>query len=214
MRLGMRFGETRKMLAAVVVSTLVVVLTWGAFVPAAAAFAPQQNGNGVSWVSASAEAWSGSGQVGPSGATVHLAGAFDSSVDTTNGSGAVAYIGLLDPISGIEEETPTPTPEGGVDTPTPTFTPDGGADTPTPTPTGGEPGETPTPTECHVAVEDSDYNLDGINGIDARDLLLLIEAIDAGVGNPYDLNCDGATNDLDLIQFCRVWKIELPPKSF
>ena len=222
MSVHMRFIDTRRMFVPVVACSLAMVLSWGFLTPAAA-FTPQQNTNGVSWVSASAEAWSGSGQVGPSGSTVHLAGAFDSSVDTTDGAGVVAYIGLLDPIGPGEEATPTPT--GGEPSVTPTPTATGGEPevtstptatdgepevTPTPTATGEEPGKTPTPTQCEVASDDADYDLNGDEIIDARDLLLLIEAIDAGDGNPYDLNCDGVTNDLDLVQFSGVWKVDLP----
>lgn len=53
-----------------------------------------------------------------------------------------------------------------------------------------------------------DFNLDGINGIDAHDLLLLYVAIIDGSGNPYDLDCNGVTDILDLIQFSQHWKAE------
>jgi len=62
------------------------------------AFEPSENGAGVRWVSASAESWSGSFQTNGSGANAHLAGAYDASVDTTNGDGVLAMIGLLDGI--------------------------------------------------------------------------------------------------------------------
>lgn len=53
-----------------------------------------------------------------------------------------------------------------------------------------------------------DFNLDGINGIDARDLLLLYSAIRIGSGNPYDLDCNGVTDILDLIVFVQHWQSE------
>ncbi|MCA9433890.1 MAG: hypothetical protein KC940_25435 [Candidatus Omnitrophica bacterium] len=161
------------------------------------AFQPQSNGNGVRWESASAEAWSGSFQTNGSGAVLHAAGASGTSVDTVNGNGVTAYIGLLDPIL-----------PGGGDTPTPTETEMGPTMTETPTVTPGGPTFTPTP--CVVAMSDEDYDLNGDGFIDAKDLIAFIEIIETGVGNPFDLNCDGFTNEADLIQFSKEWKIELP----
>jgi len=77
---------------------LTLVLTAGI---AAIAFGalPSTNPAGASLVRASAETWSGSTQINPAGATAAVAGAFDASVDSTNPSGAIAYIGQFDPIS-------------------------------------------------------------------------------------------------------------------
>ena len=61
--------------------------------PGLMAFSPQQNPDGVVWQSSSAEAWSGSAQANASGGGAHLAGAFDSSVDTLNTEGVTAYLG-------------------------------------------------------------------------------------------------------------------------
>lgn len=167
-----------------------------------AAFTPSTNGNGVSWVSASAESWSGSAQTRASdGAVLHLAGAFDTSVDTTNGEGVTGYLGLLDPILEVAPDTPTPTE-------TVTFTPGGPTLTFTPTITPG--GPSPTSTICVVAALDAEFNLDGVNGIDSRDLLLLYAALKEGTGNPYDFDCDEMTDILDLIRFSQKWKVELP----
>lgn len=131
-------------------------------------FEPQSNANGVRWESSSAEAWSGSYQTNSSGAVLNTAGAFDSSVDTVNGNGVVAYIGLLDPIgSGGPGDTPTPTMTGTPPTPTETGTPPTVTETPTITPGG----PTLTPTSCVVAMDDEDYDLNGDGFIDARDLI-------------------------------------------
>jgi len=166
------------------------------------AFQPQTNANGIRWESASAEAWSGSSQSNSSGAVLELAGAADSSVDTVNGNGVTAYIGLLDPIlPGGPGDTPTPTE-------TATATEIGPTMTETPTVTPGGPTFTPTP--CVAAMNDEDYDLNEDGFIDARDLIVLIEIIETGVGNPFDLNCDGVTDEADLIQFSKEWKIEIP----
>lgn len=180
---------------AVLLAALIAPAGW-------AAFTPSTNGNGVSWVSASAESWSGSAQTRASdGAVLHLAGAFDTSVDTMNGAGVTGYLGLLDPILAIADDTPTPTE-------TVTFTPGGPTLTFTPTITPG--GPTLTPTTCMGALADADFNLDGVNGIDSRDLLLLYAALKEGTGNPYDFDCDDMTDILDLIRFSQRWKIANP----
>ncbi|MCA9446112.1 MAG: VWA domain-containing protein, partial [Candidatus Omnitrophica bacterium] len=90
-------------------------------------------------------------------------------------------------------ESPTPTP-----TDTSTITP-----TPTETSTPGTP--TATPTVCDVG--DEDYDLDGNRQVDARDLLMLLEAIAAGEQIP-DFNCDSLCNELDLFLMAEKWGIE------
>jgi Dockerin type I domain len=110
-------------------------------------FATQVNGNGLRLISHSAHAWSGQAQSNPEGNRLHIAGAFDSSVDVSNAEGAVARLGLLDPIAATAANTPTPTPtptetETNTPTPTPTST---GTTTPVDTPTN-----TPTPTDTPV----------------------------------------------------------------
>lgn len=178
------------------------------------AFQPQTNANGIGWESASAEAWSGSFQSNSSGAVLHAVGASDTSVDTVNGNGVTAYIGLLDPIlPGGPGDTPTPTETETVTetvtvTVTVTATEIGPTMTETPTVTPGGPTFTPTP--CVAAMNDEDYDLNNDGFIDARDLIALVEIIETGIGNPFDLNCDGVTNEADLIQFSKEWKIELP----
>lgn len=164
------------------------------------AFEPQTNPNGVSWESASAEAWSGTFQSNGTGAVLQAAGASDTSVDTVNGNGVTAYIGLLDPIL----------PGGAGDTPTPTATATGTGPTMTETPTVTPGGPTLTQTPCVAAMNDEDYDLNDDGFIDARDLISLIEIIETGIGNPFDLNCDGVTNEADLILFSQEWKINLP----
>jgi hypothetical protein len=80
----------------------------------------------------------------------------------------------------------------------------------TETPTATPGGPTFTPTPCVVAMADEDYDLNHDGFIDARDLIALVEIIETGIGNPFDLNCDGVTNEADLIQFSKEWKIEIP----
>ena len=67
-------------------------------VGAAWAFVPSVNLDGITWVRASAESWSGSSQANPAGAALDLTGAFGASVDTTNPAGVSGHIGQLDPI--------------------------------------------------------------------------------------------------------------------
>lgn len=143
-----------------------------------AAFSPSENSNGIRWVSASGESWSGSAQSRADGASLHLVGAFDGSLDTTNSVGVTAYLGQLEPIEGPPPATPTPTPTGGLPA------------TATPTPS----------TTCNP-----DFNLDGLNDVDARDLLVLLAAIRAA-GAQGDLNCDGAVNGEDLLEFSGRWR--------
>jgi hypothetical protein len=56
---------------------------------------------------------------------------------------------------------------------------------------------------------DADFDLDGIPGIDSRDLLLLYVALKAAE-SPYDFDCDGTTGIRDLILFSQRWRIENP----
>lgn len=63
------------------------------------AFTPSTNSKGIAWVSESAEGWSGKAQTNALNATLHLAGAFDSSLDTTNHIGVTTHLGLLDPVA-------------------------------------------------------------------------------------------------------------------
>jgi hypothetical protein len=142
-------------------------------------------------MSESAEGWTGNAQANGSGATVHLAGAFDQSVDTSNGAGITGYLGLLDPIADLEE-TPTPTLNiTSTQTPTPTMTPTGTLLTLTPTNT------------CLVA--EGSYDLTGDGNVDAKDLIALLTSIEAGT-NLFDLNCDGVTDEEDLKAFSAKWK--------
>lgn len=151
------------------------------------AFSPSENLNGIRWTAASGESWSGSVQPSPvNGTVVHLAGSFDASVDAVNRRGDAAFLGLLDPIQG-PTASPTPTETA---TATPTLTPG---------------GPTPTPTTCLAAANDADFDLDGTNGVDARDLLLLCAALGDEEENPYDFNCDGRTDAWDLLQFSEHW---------
>jgi hypothetical protein len=208
------------------------------------AFTPSENGVGIRWVSASAESWSGSAQTHSDGGILHLAGAFDTSIDATNGAGVTVFLGLLDPIMELAQITPTPTgtlvitptitpgeptltftptntPGGPTQTFTPTNTPGGPTQTFTPTNTAGGPtqtfsptitpgGPSLTPTLCIAALLDADFNLDGVDGIDSRDLLLLYAALKDRLGNPYDFDCDGTTGILDLIRFSQKWKVDIP----
>jgi len=119
---------------------------------------------------------------------LHIAGAFDTSVDTTNGSGVTGYLGLLDPI--MEPPTPTPTM-----IPTSTMTPV---------------VPTLTPTSCLDTLTEADFNLDGINSIDSRDLLLLYASLKSGDSDLYDLDCSGTTDVFHLIQFSQWWQMEIP----
>ncbi|MCG3198186.1 MAG: hypothetical protein HUU16_13300 [Candidatus Omnitrophica bacterium] len=205
------------------IQTMVVAFAFGAWsgIPGLA-FAPSTNGSGVAWVSESAEGWAGSAQTDGSGSSVHLTGTFGPSVDTHNGVGVTAYIGLLDPIAVLEEpptptfspsstETPTEmiptvtlslTPTGLFATPSPTDT-QPMISTPTLTPTGTS--LTLTPTEsCLVTDRSYDLNEDGI--VDAEDLIALLTSVREGT-SLYDLNCDGVTDDLDLRVFSVKWRI-------
>jgi hypothetical protein len=188
----------------------------------ALAFTPSSNGNGVSWVSESAEGWSGDAQTNGLGATLHLAGAFDQSVDTSNGAGITVYISLLDPIFPLPD-TPTPTvtitstgtPTKTVPTPTLSLTPTRTFATPSPTDTQlvtSTPTNTPTeipltltPTNTCLVAEGS-YDLTGDGEVDARDLAVLLTSIEAGM-NLYDLNCDGITDEEDLEAFSAKWQL-------
>ncbi len=64
----------------------------------ATAFTPSTNGKGIKWVSESSAGWSGPFKKNAQGAKLHLAGAFDKSLDVTNHAGMKAHLGLLDPI--------------------------------------------------------------------------------------------------------------------
>ncbi|NUN97804.1 MAG: hypothetical protein HUU16_16700 [Candidatus Omnitrophica bacterium] len=107
-------------------------------------------------------------------------------------------------ITVVEAPTPTETEiePTATETPEPTET-----DSPVPTETETEtPAETATPT-CNV--QDSDFDFDGMNGVDARDLLLCLAGIQQG--SPFrDFNCDGKMDMEDLFLMARKWKIELP----
>ena len=160
-------------------------------------------------------------------------GAF--AIDPSTGQITVADSSLLDhesvdqyvvTVQVTDDGTPTPTNTPGgptatmtaVVTPTlsntpggPTFTPTmtgiGPADTPTPSETPG--GPTRTPTLCETASFDEDYDLNSDGIINAIDLLLLID--DVYNGNiAHDLNCDGQTNDLDIVEFSERWGIDIP----
>lgn len=181
------------------------VVTWvlgalfGTSVPA---FTPSTNGHGVAWVSESAEGWSGDAQTNGSGMIVHLAGAFDQSVDTSNGVGITAYVGLLDPIA-PQLDTPTPTLTlTSTETPTETMLTPTLSLTPTVTPTVTLLTLTPTNT-CSTA--DASYDLTGDGEVDARDLIALLASVEDGT-NLYDLNCDGITDERDLRAFSAKWK--------
>jgi len=128
--------------------------------------------------------------------------------------------------------TPSNTLGGPTDTPSGTFTasltPEGPTFTFTPTNTlGGDPTETETqtatftvtitpggatltPTLCIPtdSVADCDLNNDG--EIDALDLIMILEGILDGTGNPFDFDCNGETSDTDLIRFSEKWGEEIP----
>lgn len=154
----------------------------------------------VRWASLSLDAWSGAAISRTSGGLLQVAGASDSAVESTNPSAADIFMGLLPPLgnTGPEPSTPTPTPDES-----PSATPSPGGPTETPTPT-------PTSTSCLEGLVVDDFNLDGIEGIDARDLLLLQAALSEAEGNPYDFNCDGKTDLLDLLEFTGYWQFEGP----
>ncbi len=153
---------------------------------AATAFTPSTNSKGVTWVSESAEGWSGAALSNNTGAILHLAGAFDSSPDATNHAGVTAHLGLLDPVPTLPV-TPTP-----VRTSTPTRT--------------ATRGTTSTPTST-CPVDESSFDLDGDGQVNARDLIVLLTSIKAGT-NLHDLNCDGVTDEADLQAFSVKWQIK------
>lgn len=167
------------------ISSIVVALF---ICSAGTAFSPLENIHGIGWTAATVESWSGSVQSSPfNGTLVHLAGSFDTSVDAVNSRGDAVFLGLLPPIREPGPGSPTPTETA---TATPTLTPG---------------GPTPTPTTCMAAANDADFDLDGVNGVDARDLLLLCAALGDQEQNPYDFNCDGRTDAWDLLQFSEHW---------
>jgi hypothetical protein len=89
---------------------------------------------------------------------------------------------------------------GDAESPTPTAIP-------TATPTAGL-ADTPTPTVC--GMEEGWYDFDGNFEVDARDLLIILEAISARESNP-DVNCDGVCDKLDLCQWCQNWRLTIDP---
>ena len=76
-------------------------------------------------------------------------------------------------------------------------------------PISGQVSATSTPT-CIADVDAAVFNLDGINGIDARDLLLLYAALKDDGSTLFDLDCSGVTDIFDLIQFSQHWQNEIP----
>jgi hypothetical protein len=191
---------------------MVFALLWSSMVWAA--FTPSENPSGIRWESASSESWSGSAQSRSEGILLHLAGTFDTSVDTINGAGVTGFLGLLDPILGQVSATPTDTPMlEPTATPMVTVSPtvsDMPTEGPSATPTDTPMAEPSPSAPCIADVDDAVFNLDGINGIDGRDLLLLYGALKDDNGTPFDLDCSGDTDILDLIQFSQHWQTEIP----
>lgn len=194
-------------------SRVLTTLTLTILVPAAAmSFSPQENPNGVRWGSVSSEAWTGSAQTNPSGVTTHLAATFDPSIDTINANNVVGHIGLLDPIPGVAEPTPT-VPPMPTDTPilpvTSTPTP-GKTESPTPSQMPTEiPLPTDTPTVIATVTETPEhqcgsYDLNGDGQVDSQDLLLLIRFVrDTDLCG--DFNDDGQVNQEDIFLLGQNW---------